>query len=400
MENSEYRDLLSPQNCSLIEIVDINDLQILQDSFAKANRVASTIVDLKGVPITTPSNHCRVCILIRQTEKGAEHCRQSGRTLGNLALKAKKPYCHFCQGVGFVDAAAPIVIENVHMANWLIGQNWIGEVDEKRILDYSEEIGADGNQMLAAFQEMDKISEEEFKEKLDFLWVMANQISNQAYQHLRYQTMLASLKKSQKELGDYKDNLEILINKRTAELEDAFEKIKQISVSDALTGCFNRGGINKYLPREMIRSKRYNNPVAVILCDLDHFKRINDTYGHQSGDLVLKQVVTQMQDLIRADIDWVARYGGEEFLVVLPLTDIAGALIVAGRLKRAIEQIPFTFSGKIVHVTASFGVSGVSDWQMHEHVCHETLLNSADVYLYRAKEGGRNQVISGPPISD
>ena len=400
MEHAKYSDLASLTHCSLIDIVDINDLQILQDSFAKANRVASTIVDLNGVSITTPSNHCRVCMLVRQTEKGAEHCRQSGRTLGNLSLKANKPYCHFCQGIGFVDAAAPIVIENVHMANWLIGQNWIGEVDEKRILDYSEEIGADKNQMLAAFQEMDKISEDEFKEKLDFLWVMANQISNQAYQHLRYQTMLASLEKSQTELNDYKDNLEILINKRTVELEKAIEKIKQISVSDALTGCFNRGGINKYLPREMKRSKRYNNPVSVLLCDLDHFKKINDTYGHQSGDLVLKQVVARMQELIRDDIDWVARYGGEEFLLVLPLTDIAGALIVADRLKQAIAEIPFNFSGKIVRITASFGVCGISNWPAQGEVSHETLLNSADVYLYRAKKGGRNQVISGPPISD
>jgi len=337
-------------------------------------------------------------MLIRETEKGAEYCRQSGRALGASSLKSQKPYCHFCQGVGFVDAAAPIVIEGVHMANWLIGQNYIGDVDEARIISYADEIGADKNRMLDAFREMNKISEDEFKEKLDFLWLMANQISSQAYQHLRYQTMLRSLEKSQMELNEHKDNLEIIVKQRTSELQNAIEEIHQISVRDALTGCFNRGGLNQYLPKEMKRAERYNNPISILLCDLDHFKRINDTYGHQSGDLVLKQVVARMQELIRDDIDWLARYGGEEFLLVMPLTDFAAAQEVAERLRREIAAIPFSFSGETEYITASFGLSSIEDWQAHARVSHETLLKSVDIFLYRAKNGGRNQVVAGLPI--
>jgi diguanylate cyclase (GGDEF)-like protein len=387
----------SAHHYSLTDIIDIDDLQRLQDSFAKANRVASTIIDLDGRTITRFSNYSRVCQLIRQTAKGNANCARSGKTLGQMSLQSRQPACHFCLSVGFIDAAAPIVIDGFHIANWLIGQNCIGEVDERRILAYAEEIGADRQQMLEAFHTMDTISEREFREKLDFLWLMANQISNQAFQNLRYQQMLSSLEKSREELNIYKNNLELLVNQRTLELEQAIEKIRQISVRDALTGCFNRGGINTYLPREMKRARRYNNPIAILLCDLDHFKSINDNHGHQAGDLVLQQVVARMQRMIRDDIDWIARYGGEEFLLVLPLTHLDDAIEVAERLRLGIAEHLFSFSGAEVRITASFGVSAIVDWSRHQGFSHETLLNSADAYLYRAKHGGRNRVVAGPP---
>lgn len=382
---------------SLTDILDIRDLQELQDSFAKANNVASSIVDLQGQPITEPSNHSQVCKLIRETKKGSENCACSGKKLGTLALETQKPYCHFCSSVGFIDAAAPIVIENNHLANWLIGQNCVGEVDEERILSYSAEIGADPDKMLQAFRQMEKISETEFKKKLDFLWIMANQISNQAYQHILYQTMLVSLEQSRNELNEYKNNLENIVNQRTVELEDAIEKIQRIAIKDALTGCFNRGGIIKYLPKEMKRAKRYNHPIAVLLCDLDHFKRVNDTYGHQSGDIVLQKVVSCIERCIRDDVDWLARYGGEEFLLVMPMTDIEGAVKLAERLRLAISELSFIFLEQEVQVTASFGVCGIENWKDHSNISHEGLINCADVNLYRAKNEGRNRVVCSSP---
>jgi diguanylate cyclase (GGDEF)-like protein len=382
---------------SLTDILDIRDLQELQDSFAKANNVASSIVDLQGQPITEPSNHSQVCKLIRETKKGFENCACSGKKLGTLALETQKPYCHFCSSVGFIDAAAPIVVENNHLANWLIGQNCVGEVDEERILSYSAEIGADPDKMLQAFRQMEKISETEFKKKLDFLWIMANQISNQAYQHILYQTMLVSLEQSRNELNEYKDNLENIVNQRTVELENAIEKIQRIAIKDALTGCFNRGGIIKFLAKEMKRAKRYNHPIAVLLCDLDRFKKVNDTYGHQSGDIVLQKVVSCIEGCIRDDVDWLARYGGEEFLLVIPMTDIEGAFKLAERLRLAISELSFIFSEEKIQITASFGVCGIENWEDHSNISHEGLINCADVNLYRAKNEGRNRVVCSSP---
>lgn len=380
---------------SLLDIIDIDDLQRLQDSFAKANRVASTIVDIHGMPITQPSNHSPVCQLIRNTTIGEQNCIRSGKILGDLCQKAQTPSYHFCQSVGFVDAAAPISIEGIHIANWLIGQSWVGDVGEERIVEYADEIGADRQEMLDAYRSMDVIGEEEFKEKLEFLWLMANQISNQAYQQLRHQKMVKVLEKSQNELTAYKDNLEDIVTQRTEELETAIEKIKEISITDALTGCFNRGAINSSLPREMKRAERYDNPISIMLCDLDHFKRINDNYGHQSGDVVLKEVVASIQQNIRTDIDWLARYGGEEFLLVMPFTDHKGAEVIAERLRRIIEEISFTFAGEEVTVTASFGLISIDNWQEQTALSLEDLLHAADTYLYRAKEEGRNRVVSG-----
>ena len=381
---------------SLTDILDISDLQELQDSFARANNVASSIVDLQGLPITEPSNHSRVCKLIRETQKGFENCTCSGKKLGTLALETQKPFCHFCSSVGFIDAAAPIVVEDTHLANWLIGQNCVGDVDEDRIISYSAEIGADPDKMLEAFRKMEKIPETEFKKKLDFLWIMANQISNQAYQHILYQTMLMSLEQSKQELNEYKNNLENIVNQRTVELENAIEKIQRIAIKDALTGCLNRGGIIKHLPREIKKAQRYNHPLSVLLCDLDHFKRVNDTYGHQSGDIVLQKVVDCIEAVIRDDVDWLARYGGEEFLLVMPMTDIKGAVILAERLRLAISEIAFTFSEEEIQVTASFGVCGIENWKSHSNISHEGLINCADVNLYSAKNQGRNRVVSSP----
>ncbi len=396
MDKPEHDHTIDIQRCSLTDIIPIEDLQLLQDSFARANRVASTIINLDGSPITRFSNYSKVCTLIRQTPKGNAACVRSGSILGELSLQSRQPACHFCQSVGFMDAAAPIVIEGIHLANWLIGQNCVGNVDANRIAAYAEEIGADTGEMLAAFAAMEKMPEQEFREKLDFLWLMANHISNQAYQHLRYQAMLASLETSRRELSDYKDKLEFLVNERTAELERAIAKIQQISITDALTGCLNRGGINTNLPREMKRASRYNNPLTLLLFDLDHFKKINDTYGHHYGDFVLQRVVARAQQLIRDDIDWLARYGGEEFLLVMPLTAVAGGVCVAERLRRAIADIPFAHSGEPVVVTASFGVSGINDWTGFGSASHDELLQRADACLYEAKKGGRNRVVSSP----
>lgn len=382
----------------LTAIIDRDSLQKLQDLFAQANGIASTIVDVSGSAITEASNYCEVCSLVRTTPKGRQNCERSGRLLGKMALSTQQPYCHYCESIGFLDAAAPIVIDGVHVANWLIGQNSIGRVDEARVIAYAAEIGLEPEMLLAAFRRMDTMTEQQFRSKLDFLWLMANQLSNQAYQQLRYQEMVESLKKSQRELNDYKDNLEEIVRSRTGELEQAIRKIQEISLRDGLTGCFNRGAINKSLPKEITRARRYGNPISILLCDLDHFKNINDSYGHRAGDEVLKKVVMTITCNIRDDIDWLGRYGGEEFILVLPMVNTDGALVVAERLRQAIAAQVFTFGESQVGVTASFGVCSFADWDGETVISPDLMVSSADTYLYRAKHQGRNRVVAGSPV--
>ncbi|WP_051328318.1 response regulator [Desulfatirhabdium butyrativorans] len=186
------------------------------------------------------------------------------------------------------------------------------------------------------------------------------------------------------------------INKELREtirlLEAAKARIEQLSITDPLTGCFNRGYFNKQFDIEYGRSIRYKRPLAVVMCDIDHFKLVNDTYGHQAGDRVLQHFVTVMQGALRKTGDWIARYGGEEFMVVMPETDKAAAQQAAERLRQSIEASPIMDQDREIRITASFGIAG-NDPETTEPIPGETLLKQADDALYEAKKTGRNRVV-------
>jgi diguanylate cyclase (GGDEF)-like protein len=185
------------------------------------------------------------------------------------------------------------------------------------------------------------------------------------------------------------------LRKKQRSLEKANSEIKLLSRTDSLTGCFNRGYLNELLPREITRALRYKRPLALAMCDIDHFKKVNDTYGHLSGDAVLKEFVRSITELIRADTDWLARYGGEEFVLILPETHIQDAFGLAERLRKHIANKVIETKREKLSITASFGVTGFNASNPPDNVNPETLINIADKYLYEAKKGGRNKVISG-----
>ena len=189
------------------------------------------------------------------------------------------------------------------------------------------------------------------------------------------------------------------LRKEHLSLEKANREIKLLSRTDSLTGCYNRGHLNEILPREIKRALRYKHSLALAMCDIDHFKNVNDTYGHQCGDEVLKIFVQSITDLIRADTDWVARYGGEEFMLVLPETKLDDACGLAERLRKHIAQKVIETEEDRLHITASFGVTGFDATTASNNITPQALINTADKYLYEAKKQGRNRVVKGP-ISD
>jgi two-component system cell cycle response regulator len=188
--------------------------------------------------------------------------------------------------------------------------------------------------------------------------------------------------------------------KRILELErslrKANEEIRQLSTIDPLTGAYNRGYLNDHLPQELKRTLRYGRTLSLILCDIDHFKRVNDTYGHQAGDMVLKALSRRLLGAVRKGLDWVARYGGEEFLIVLPETDLSGASLVGERIRKAIESIQIDLRGKVIRVTASFGVTSIESINTKASDLCDDLIKRADDMLYLAKSEGRNRVKSHP----
>jgi diguanylate cyclase (GGDEF)-like protein len=173
--------------------------------------------------------------------------------------------------------------------------------------------------------------------------------------------------------------------------------LRNLSIRDYLTGCFNRRYLTDVLfDAELIRAKRYKSKLAVILCDIDHFKQINDTYGHPAGDAVIRTFAALLLEQTRQEIDSVIRYGGEEFLLLLPQTDLAGATALAERMRRSFELAAArAWDGREVSSTASFGVVALDCSQELGQVSEESVIGAADAQLYRAKHSGRNQVCAG-----
>lgn len=161
------------------------------------------------------------------------------------------------------------------------------------------------------------------------------------------------------------------------------KKLEHLSQTDQLTGLYNRHKLHQVFTSEINRSNRFEEVFGVILLDLDLFKNVNDTYGHDVGDLVLKEISNILKDNIRAS-DTLGRWGGEEFLIILPKIDIDGAKILAEKLRKEIENHQFTIAGKM---TASFGLAYYKKGDDEN-----SIIKRADDALYKAKEIGRNIV--------
>ena len=164
-------------------------------------------------------------------------------------------------------------------------------------------------------------------------------------------------------------------------------ELRQIALIDSLTGAQTRRSFDDHLNREIKRVQRKALYFSLIIFDIDHFKTVNDTHGHATGDLVLQRVSARVKDYLRGT-DIFARIGGEEFALILPDTGLVGAKAIAERLRQAIETEKITVSENTLQVTASFGVSAFT--QPTE--CISSLMNRTDAALYRAKQKGRNRI--------
>jgi diguanylate cyclase (GGDEF)-like protein len=168
------------------------------------------------------------------------------------------------------------------------------------------------------------------------------------------------------------------------------EEIYRLTIIDALTDIHNKRYLLEFLDRELSRSARYTRPLALIMFDLDRFKSINDELGHLGGDFTLREMAACVKTCVRKE-ELFARYGGEEFLVVLPETNIEGAVIVAERLRSLVETHIFQYEGKSYPLTVSVGVSATNG---ERTLSPSELIGEADAKLFEAKRLGRNRVVS------
>ena len=167
-----------------------------------------------------------------------------------------------------------------------------------------------------------------------------------------------------------------------------YSKTRHMSVTDALTGLYNRRHFEDNLEREFLRAVRYDNHLSFAMIDIDYFKQVNDTYGHSAGDYVLKEVAYLISQTFRKT-DMVFRYGGEEFAVIITETPLSKAVVPLERLRKTVEENNFTYNGQKIDITISIGASEVNE---QTNTVHQ-LFELADKALYKAKENGRNRVV-------
>lgn len=183
---------------------------------------------------------------------------------------------------------------------------------------------------------------------------------------------------------------ERLLNGVSDQLESTLSKLEfqYRAVTDAMTSLFNHRYFQQEINRQLERAQRLGTSFTLVMADLDHFKKINDTYGHQQGDTILRGVAGAIRKSIRGKVDVPCRYGGEEFAIILPETSLEGAKIFSERFRRAVEELDSEFNGKPIKITVSIGLATYPDAAQEKR----QLIECADRALYLAKESGRNNV--------
>jgi diguanylate cyclase (GGDEF)-like protein len=220
-----------------------------------------------------------------------------------------------------------------------------------------------------------------------------------------YQNKLeTSYNEARREIEDLKKLVSVANSDKIETLIKEVQKYKELSLTDHLTGLFNKRYFHTRLVEEVTRAKRSSYEISLIFCDIDYFKRVNDRFGHHMGDEVLRK----MAQILRGGVDElniisrlrksdiIARYGGEEFVIILPETGKQGAAIAAERLRQEVENYTFRLDGEDVHITMSFGVAELSP----EDKDHTEIIKNADYAMYKAKNSGRNRVIAYPSDED
>lgn len=211
-----------------------------------------------------------------------------------------------------------------------------------------------------------------------FIWLLV-------FKYVKKKTIdyKANVDSKNSELVTTNKTLEDRVVQRTQELKEATDQLEELARTDTLTDIHNRYSIMKILDAEVDRAKRYANPLTLLMYDVDHFKRVNDTHGHRAGDSILYNLTQVVKNSLR-DIDIVGRYGGEEFLVIMPSTLLSDAIEVAQRVCETVSNHKFN---QIEQLTISVGLV-----ELGRDETMDMLFTRADRLLYRSKDSGRNRV--------
>ena len=228
--------------------------------------------------------------------------------------------------------------------------------------------------------------------------VASEAIKRGAYDYVVKDTQLHFLDRLPSVIREAKSKHELIETNRflVQELRRANERLQKMSFTDEMTGIFNYRFIRKQLDTEIQRSQRYEKPLSICIIDIDHFKEINDAFGHQSGDQVLKDLARILSQCTRS-VDYVGRYAGDEFVIIFPDTALTDAIRLCERIRKAVRDHALNLSGSEIRYSLSIGVA---DFDLKKRNSSTALLEAADLKLYQAKRSGRNRVYSTMKVID
>jgi len=263
--------------------------------------------------------------------------------------------------------------KRVPNSNWIIGSGFYMEEVNRKIADKKMELAQINQKQLKNICEMSGL--------ILFISLIGSYIISNSIRR-RFLNYSRTIETKNKELTALNYGLENIVKERTAELNEAYEKMEKIALTDSLTEIYNRYYFNSALQNEISRAKRYER-FSLLMFDIDHFKVVNDTYGHHVGDIVLRMITERVKSCLR-ESDIFARVGGEEFMIILPRTTLETAKEVGERIRTTIEMHTFDGIGKI---TVSLGLVTYRDDESFAEI-----VNRVDMALYKAKNNGRNNL--------
>lgn len=364
------------KNYHLSDFIDIDELRAMMQSFYDATGIAMGVCDADFNWLVAMGWKDICTKFHRVNPVSCQKCLESDRYIEQHL--EKDDFVDYVCKHGLVDAAFPIIVDGVKIGAFFTGQFLYSPPDKEFFRQQAIHYGYDTEAYLKALEDIQIIDQPRMRELMHFFMRLVTLITRISHENL-------GRKAAEIKLKHLNENLEVLVAERTQELEIANKKLKRLAEFDELTGIANRRHFEGSLQGEIERCQRYHRGLSLIMLDLDFFKQINDNYGHDVGDQVLKETASALACCMREN-DHLARWGGEEFLIILPETNLKGALEFAELIRQRVMKMEILPDKRI---TCSLGVA---EWHNESG---PVLFKRADNAVYTAKNNGRNRVEVG-----